>query len=125
MTCFEDHLKRQIAFSKGAFGPGPRTEGVIDHIRRELVEVEKAVTVDERVKEWVDVAILALDGLWRSVSERRKAYGYNDITDSVAEIAVGEIINKQNRNENRTWPDWRTAEPGKAIEHVRTEGGDT
>lgn len=22
----------------------------------------------------------------------------------------------------RTWPDWRTAEPGKAIEHVRDEG---
>jgi hypothetical protein len=24
------------------------------------------------------------------------------------------------RNEKRTWPDWRTAEPGKAIEHDRS-----
>jgi hypothetical protein len=26
---------------------------------------------------------------------------------------------KQTRNEGRTWPDWRTADPDKAIEHVK------
>lgn len=35
------HLTRQAAFSRATFGPGPRTKGVIDHIRKELVEVEK------------------------------------------------------------------------------------
>jgi hypothetical protein len=29
---------------------------------------------------------------------------------------------KQTKNENREWPDWRTAAPGKAIEHIRSEG---
>ena len=26
---------------------------------------------------------------------------------------------KQRKNQRREWPDWRKAEPGKAIEHVR------
>ena len=26
------------------------------------------------------------------------------------------------RNEAREWPDWRTADPNKAVEHVRSEG---
>lgn len=30
------------------------------------------------------------------------------------------IHEKQRRNEARTWPDWRGADPDKAIEHVRT-----
>ena len=29
------------------------------------------------------------------------------------------LVEKQTRNEARKWPGWRTAEPGKAIEHVR------
>lgn len=35
------HLTRQAAFSRATFGPGPRTKGVTDHIRKELEEVEK------------------------------------------------------------------------------------
>ena len=31
------------------------------------------------------------------------------------------IINKQTRNEARVWPDWRTADPSKALEHDRTK----
>lgn len=31
------------------------------------------------------------------------------------------IVAKQTKNEGRTWPDWRSAAPGKAIEHVRGE----
>lgn len=57
----EEYLKRAITFSFETFGPGPRTNGVIDHITKELVEVQ----TDPR--EWVDVAILALDGAWRAM----------------------------------------------------------
>ena len=32
------HLARQRAFSEKTFGPGARTKGVIDHIRKELGE---------------------------------------------------------------------------------------
>ncbi|MGH6882853.1 MAG: dATP/dGTP pyrophosphohydrolase domain-containing protein [Hypericibacter sp.] len=29
------------------------------------------------------------------------------------------VVAKQAVNEQRSWPDWRTADPDKAIEHVR------
>lgn len=97
------HMARHIAFSERTFGPGMRTRGVCDHIRKELLEIEK----DPRdVKEWVDVILLGLDGAWR--------------TGATPEQIIDEIQRKQTKNEGRTWPDWRTAEPGKAIEHVRS-----
>jgi hypothetical protein len=82
---------------------GPRTAGVCDHIRKELTEIE-ADPAD--LNEWVDVIILALDGAWRCGAEP-------------AEI-IAAVKAKQARNEARTWPDWRTADPDKAIEHDRT-----
>lgn len=96
------HLERQRAFSERTFGPGARTKGVIDHIRKELAEIE-ADPAD--VMEWVDVVILAFDGAWRAGWEPA--------------AIVAAIVEKQARNETRTWPDWRTADPDKAIEHVR------
>jgi hypothetical protein len=97
------HLERQRAFSERTFGPGPRTHGVLDHIRKELAEIEAAPT---DLGEWVDVAILALDGAWRAGHQ--------------PQAIIDAIVAKQTRNEARTWPDWRTAEPGTAIEHDRT-----
>ena len=97
------HLVRQRAFSERTFGPGLRTAGVCDHIRKELKEVE-AKPVD--LMEWVDVILLALDGAWRA--------GYSPDAICIA------IDMKQEKNERRVWPDWRTADPTKAIEHDRT-----
>lgn len=112
MVSFEDHLKRQISFSKAVFGPGQRMKGLIAHIRKELYEIEEA---DNDPREWVDVVILGLDGLWRSLYERNPtAY-----TDDLARESVRYIIEKQNKNESRDWPDWRTADEDKPIEHVR------
>ncbi len=109
----KQHLIRQMAFSHATFGPGERTDGVIDHIRKELVEVEVA---NGESSEWVDVVILALDGL-----TRRLAYCNGDRNDpeSVAEIACNMILGKQTRNEARNWPDWRTTAQDKAIEHIQ------
>ncbi len=53
------HLYRQREFSLRTFGPGPRTAGVIDHIRKELREIE-ADPLD--LEEWIDVVLLAFDG---------------------------------------------------------------
>ncbi|WP_371409756.1 DUF550 domain-containing protein [Micromonospora zamorensis] len=97
------HLVRQRAFSEGTFGPGPRTEGVLDHIRKELAEIEAA---PDDLSEWVDVVILALDGAWRAGHEPQQI--------------IDAIVAKQAKNEARVWPDWRTAKPGQAIEHDRT-----
>jgi hypothetical protein len=57
------HLFRQRDFSLRTFGPGQRTHGVLDHIRKELAEIE-AKPAD--LTEWVDVILLALDGAWRA-----------------------------------------------------------
>ena len=107
------HMIRQMAFSHATFGPGERMAGVIDHIRKELVEVENS---GGDAAEWVDVVILAIDGL-----TRRLAFCNGNRTDpgQVADIACHMIVGKQTRNEERSWPDWRTVESGKAIEHVR------
>ena len=109
----KQHLIRQMAFSHATFGPGERTNGVVDHIRKELKEVQDA---NGEAAEWVDVVILALDGL-----TRRLAYcnGARQEPREVAEIACRMIDGKQSRNEARDWPDWRTQSKDKAIEHVR------
>lgn len=99
------HLQRQCEFSFRTFGPpNNNSAGVIDHIRKELIEIE-----DDPLDlyEWIDVVILALDGALRA--------GY-----SPAEIVYA-LEAKQTKNEGRRWPDYRTAEPGKAIEHIRGE----
>jgi len=98
------HLERQRAFSLKTFGPGPRTKGVVDHIRKELAEIE-ADPAD--IMEWADVIILAFDGAWRAGWE--------------PQAIVNAIVANQTKNEARQWPDWRTADPDKAIEHVRAE----
>lgn len=108
------HLIRQMAFSHAAFGPGERMNGVVEHIRKELIEVLEG---NGDASEWVDVVILALDGL-----TRRIAYcnGQRRDPGEVAQVACRMIEGKQSRNEARNWPDWRTSNQDKAIEHVRT-----
>jgi hypothetical protein len=106
IACFDliYHIYRQRKFSEETFGPGERAQGIVDHIRKELAEILAAPT---DLMEWVDVILLAIDGAWRA--------GY-----SPEQIAVG-LAQKQARNESRKWPDWRTAELGKAIEHIRAD----
>jgi hypothetical protein len=103
----EMHLMRQRRFSLATYGPGARTAGVCDHIRKELKEVQDdAAAGVPTLPEWVDVIILAFDGAYRSGASPR------EIIDA--------IVAKQTKNEGRKWPDWRTADPNKAIEHDRT-----
>lgn len=96
------HLDRQRTFSQMTFGPGERLAGVLDHIRKEIAEVE-AAPGDE--SEWADLVILAFDGALRQGIE--------------PQAILDAILAKQTKNESREWPDWRTADPNKAIEHVR------
>jgi hypothetical protein len=109
----EQHIRRQMAWSRATFGPGERSEGVPDHIRKELAEIAAEPTADGRAREWVDVVILALDGLWRSMSADN--WHHDDIPAGLIDM----ILAMQSRNETRDWPDWRTADPTKAIEHLR------
>lgn len=95
------HLHRQRAFSARTFGPGARVAGVLDHIRRELVEIEQHPT---DLYEWIDVVLLAFDGAWRSGAS--------------PEMIAAALAAKQARNERRQWPDWRLADPDHAITHL-------
>lgn len=80
-------------------------------VRKELREIEQNPT---DLEEWIDVMLLACDGAWRAGYEPK---------EMAAALAA-----KLAKNESRTWPDWRTADPDKAIEHIRApeagvEGG--
>jgi len=96
-----EHLYRQMEFSERAFGPGQRTNGVLDHITKEIQEVRDA---PNDLEEWVDLILLSFDGAWRA--------GFKP-----EEIAAA-IESKQTKNMARNWPDWRTVDPEKAIEHT-------
>ena len=95
-------IQEQQDWSRETFGPGSRLQGVLDHIRKELREIESHPT---DLSEWVDVIILAIDGAWRA------GYTPQEIID--------QYIAKMKKNYAREWPDWRTMPPDKAIEHVR------
>lgn len=121
------HLERAREFSERTFGPGERTFGIVDHIQKELVEICAAhrpsssaspnqLLLDgesaplphvEEATEWIDVVILAFDALWR--------LGMSPL------LVIALLQAKQSKNEQRKWPDWRTAAPGKAIEHIRDD----
>jgi hypothetical protein len=103
---FVAHLARQSAWSEKTFGPGRRTGMVVDHIRKELLEIEAQ---PDDLEEWCDLIMLALDGAWRAGA------GPQQIIDA--------IVAKQTKNEGRVWPDWRTADQTKAIEHDRSNDG--
>lgn len=96
-----DHLKRQQEFSTKAFGPVYHHKRICDHIKKELDEIEENPVLEE----WVDIILLGLDGAWRS--------------GATSEQICMAIAKKQSINEDRTWPDWRAADPDKAIEHVK------
>lgn len=100
----KDHLNQQRIWSIKTFGPGYSQQRVLDHMKKEIAEVESA-SESEKLDEWVDLILLAFDGAWRSGA------GVSEICDA--------IQRKQLINESRQWPDWRLADTDKAIEHVR------
>lgn len=116
------YLTRQSVFSRATFGPGARTKGLTEHIKEELKEIEEAETLDLKVEEWADVAILAFDGLMRAVREEfLDNYNGRLSHDMVAETAWARIRYKQQVNELRDWPDWRGSKEDEAINHIRGE----
>jgi hypothetical protein len=116
MLDLEQHLARQMVFSRANFGPGPRTEDVLDHLTKEMAEVRESIGTVKHIDECVDMVILSLDLLSRAIWA---GADYQITADEAAHDACTAIRRKQQKNERRDWPDWRTAPVGKAIEHVR------
>jgi hypothetical protein len=96
-------IEAMRAWSKTTFGPTARTEGIIDHITKELQEIRESPF---DLEEWIDVAILAFDGAWRA--------GYSP------EEILTLFHHKLGKNMRRQWPDWRESDGTTAIEHDRS-----
>lgn len=99
----EAYLHRQWAWSKDTFGPALRTKGIVQHITKELREIEAK---PHDLSEWVDVIILAMDGFWRHGGK--------------PENLLPLMQAKQDKNFARNWPDWRSVSEDSAIEHDRS-----
>ncbi|CAN7516266.1 DUF550 domain-containing protein [Pseudoxanthomonas sp. LjRoot168] len=98
------YLREQSKWSQDTFGPGPMVESLLDHIRKEITEVSEA---PGDVVEWVDIAMLALDGALRC--------GVTP-AEVIATLAAKFAVVKE-----RQWPAAGSTPPGEAICHIKTE----
>lgn len=96
---FLDFYSRRWEWSLHTFGPGPRTLGLTRHIRKELREIEAE---PQKAEEWVDVVMLAMDGLAR--------LGYT------GEQVIQFLRAKHHINTNRKW---NRASQDEPAEHRR------
>lgn len=101
MIAFERYVERQKEWSEKTFGPGPRTEGVLKHIEKEIAEVRAAPS---DMDEWLDIVMLALDGAWRA------GHSTKDICDGLERLQMRNMY-------RRNWPP--PAPPDQPNEHIR------
>lgn len=94
---WQQFIERQQEWSEKTFGPGPRTQGVTEHIEKEIAEI-RAKPFD--TEEWIDVILLGLDGYWRS--------GGRNVEAALEAKAQKNFARK-----------WNVPEDGKAVEHIR------
>ena len=95
----ETYFVRQSKWSRETFGPGPRTKGIVEHIRKELEEV---LENPYDLGEWIDLPMLAMDGFWRHGGK--------------PEDILAHLNAKQRKNFARQWYKPRD---DRAVEHVR------
>ncbi len=98
-----EHLQKQHEFSQKTFGPGYRTDTVIAHIRKELIEVESS---PQDIEEWIDIVLLAFDGALRS----------GNTPEQISQALAAKL----KKNMSRTWKDWKQVKDGEVIEHIRS-----
>jgi len=104
---FDDYLRRHLEWGHAMFGTpadGRGPLGPLDHLKKEIKEIEES---PNDLEEWIDAIILSIDGFLRAGGK---------IT-----MVLPLLFAKQAKNGLRDWPDWRKADPNKAIEHVRTD----
>lgn len=107
-------LLDQMHFSLTTFGPKLRRKGIIEHIRKELDELENMPDNQDHAEEWIDLLILSLDGLWRELHINQ-----HQPWDHVPQIIRYKYKRKMQKNRDRVWPDWRDFSDEQAIEHNR------
>jgi hypothetical protein len=99
---FGAYIQNHIQWSRKTFGEGPKVEGIIKHIQKELNEIRENPS---NLEEWVDVMILAIDGAWRA--------GHAPLS------IVKMLMSKQLKNRMREWPPISEQVEGQPTEHIR------
>jgi len=96
-------LNTQRRWSFETFGRGPRTEGNLKHIEKEIEEIRDC---PDSLEEWCDIVMIALDGAQRA--------GHTPYA------ICRQLERKQHINRfERKWPKPIDGEP---VEHIREEG---
>lgn len=84
------------------FGPGNRTSGTIDHIKRELIEIEENPF---DIYEWFDIIMLSINGAIR--------HGHS------SQDIINAFHKKFEINKNRKWKNFEDVPEGEAITHIK------
>ncbi|TPG60144.1 dATP/dGTP pyrophosphohydrolase domain-containing protein [Ewingella americana] len=100
----EEFIEDKKEFSIKAFGPDYSSNRILDHIIKEVAEARKH---PKDVMEWIDIIHLGLDGAWRSGTK--------------TEHIINALESKLELLKMRDYPDWRTADENKPIEHIRDD----
>ena len=111
------YIERQREWSRRTFGDGRRTVGICKHIEKELVEIQVA-PLD--VKEWVDVAILALDGAWRTGATPSEIVAAFDAKQAVNFARTYPMPTSEDEPSEHVRPDNATIQAPAAV--ARAEG---
>ncbi len=87
---FKDYVDRQKEWSLRTFGEGKRTEGIVQHIKHEIDEIQSARNDVDKLEECIDIIILTMDMAWR--------LGFSP-------MAIEHTLEaKQYKNFTRQWP---------------------
>jgi hypothetical protein len=97
-----EYVVEHKAWSEETFGKGEHTEGLLKHITKKVEEVRKCPS---DAMEWIDIIILAFDGVLR--------VGFT------AEQVVSALIEKQNINRSRAYP--KITDPSQPTEHLQQD----
>ena len=104
MDDFISFVLRHKNWADKTFGINRGVLGRIKHIEKELIELKNNPNGPE---EWIDILMLTLDGL--------------GLIGLSPENILEELYSKLEKCKNRKWPDWKSADPNKPIEHIREE----
>lgn len=86
---------------------------LLDRIRTEAQYV--GTIKENKITVWLRINIMASVGLNLALRAENPSLSVK----SAGLLGFTMIQQKQEKNERRSWPDWRTAEAGKAIQHVK------
>lgn len=104
-------ISAKARWSRETFGNGPRTIGILKHIRKELEEIE-ADPFD--LEEWIDVFMLATDGFWRAWVVNNPEIAWD--MDEMGTCFMNGIRAKHLKNVGRKWAAGNQNVPS---EHIR------